>query len=158
MWFRLCGLVLKKVLCMKCRLYVMLNMFVSNVVIDIVVCMMFGLLVVIVLVNSIFLDRKLLSSGILVIVSEVMIVSVLVNGISLCSFFSLCMLWVLVLWLMMLVVMNSEVLKVVWLRMWNMLVIIVIGVDRLNSRVIRFRWEMVEYVSRFFRLCWKIVF
>ena len=61
-------------------------------------------------------------------------------------------------WSMMPAAMNSEALKVAWLRMWNSAATTAIGVDRPNSIVIRPRWEIVEYASRPFRSCWKIAY
>ncbi len=94
--------------------------------------------------NSISLDRKPLSSGMPAMASEAMIASALVMGISFRSPPSLRMSRVPVSWSMMPAAMNSEALKVAWLRMWNTPATTAIGADRPNSIVIRPRWEIVE--------------
>lgn len=151
------GLLLKNMLWMKCSEQVIENMLVRVVIVGISQLKLFSRFWLRVLLKNIFLLRKLFSSGILVIVREVMMVSIVVCGRYFYILLIRCMLWLLVLWLMILVVMNSEVLKVVWLMMWNIVVMFDSGELRLNSRVIRFRWLIVEQVSSFFRLCWNSV-
>ena len=90
------------------------------------------------------------------IASEAMIASALVIGMAWRNPPSRRMSRVPVSWSMMPAAMNSDALKVAWLRMWNTPATTAIGVDRPNSRVIRPRWEIVEYASRPFRSCWKI--
>ena len=76
--------------------------------------------------------------------SEAMIASALVNGISLRRPPSLRMSRVPVSWSMMPAAMNSEALKVAWLRIWNTPATTAIGLESPNSMVIRPRCEMVE--------------
>lgn len=106
-----------------------------------------------VLVKSIFLERNLFSNGMSVIEEVVIIVRVVVQGMYFYSLFNLCIFCVFDLWLIMLAVINKEVLNIVWLIIWNMAVMVVSCVFKLNSSVISFRWLIVEQVNKFFRLC-----
>ncbi len=72
------------------------------------------------------------------------IARVAVNGIRRTRPLSLRMSRVPVSWSMMPAAMNSEALKVAWLRMWNTAATAASGLLRPSSRVIRPRWLMVE--------------
>ena len=106
--------------------------------------------------KNISLDRKPFSSGTPAIAALATMASVAVIG----------SLWrrprstrrsrVPVSWSMMPAAMNSEALKVAWLRMWKIAATIASGVPMPISTVMRPRWLIVEYASRPLRSCWKM--
>ena len=85
-----------------------------------------------------------MSSGTPAIEALATIASVAVYGMSLNRPLSLRISRVPVSWSMIPAAINSEALKVAWLRMWNTAATAASGLLRPSSRVIRPRWLMVE--------------
>lgn len=94
--------------------------------------------------KNISLDRKPFIKGTPAIEALATMARVAVNGISRNSPLSLRISRVPLSWSMMPAAMNSEALKVAWLRMWNTAATAASGLFRPSSRVIRPRWLMVE--------------
>ncbi|KWV86332.1 hypothetical protein PFLmoz3_04024 [Pseudomonas fluorescens] len=94
--------------------------------------------------KNISLERKPLSNGTPAMDALATIARVAVNGIRRTSPLSLRISRVPLSWSMMPAAMNSEALKVAWLRMWNTAATAASGLLRPSSRVISPRWLMVE--------------
>jgi len=94
--------------------------------------------------KNISLDRKPLSNGTPAMDALATIARVAVNGIRRTRPLSLRISRVPLSWSMMPAAMNSEALKVAWLRIWNTAATAASGLLRPSSRVIRPRWLMVE--------------
>ena len=94
--------------------------------------------------KNISFDRKPLSSGTPAIDALATMARVAVNGISLNRPLRLRMSRVPLSWSMMPAAMNSEALKVAWLRMWKTAATAASGLFRPSSSVIKPRWLMVE--------------
>ena len=94
--------------------------------------------------KNISLLRKPLSSGTPAIAPEATMASAPVHGMLFHRPFSRRMSRVPVSWSMMPAAMNSEALKVAWLRMWNTPATTASGSSSPNSKVMRPRWLIVE--------------